>query len=231
MAGDSYAQRRRWYLRLACRDWSGTNEALGVCSRDATINRLIVDSVDHGVRQQYRDALIFIISLLRQLAASSPLLTHMPKSDKGERSIVRREHSAQNVLEARVGAKVVPPMSDPSFGRELRRNQRLPAVARRYKRESDPILTWPMLALGLDCARGNREWAYRRELAITPSNKAGFPVKTPGNFRISEPEPENLGCNWQSSRLLKAIRKRGIRRELHWKLCCSRRRPRNWQWD
>jgi hypothetical protein len=40
-------------LRLACRDWSGTNEALGVCSRDATINRLIVDSVDHGVRQQY----------------------------------------------------------------------------------------------------------------------------------------------------------------------------------
>src|SRR5262244_690979 len=38
-------------------DWlagqSGTNEALGVCSRDATANRLIVDSVDHGIRQQY----------------------------------------------------------------------------------------------------------------------------------------------------------------------------------
>src|SRR5688572_225603 len=41
-------------LRLACRDWSGTNESLGVCSRDATINRLIVDSVGHGVRQRYR---------------------------------------------------------------------------------------------------------------------------------------------------------------------------------
>src|SRR5262245_11619013 len=34
----------------------------------------------------------------------------------------------------------------------------LPAVARRDKRESDPILTWPTLALGLDCARGDRGW-------------------------------------------------------------------------
>jgi hypothetical protein len=29
--------------------------ALGVCSRDATVNRLIVDSVDPGIRQQYPD--------------------------------------------------------------------------------------------------------------------------------------------------------------------------------
>jgi hypothetical protein len=41
-------------IRLAWRDWLGTNEALGVCSRDATANRLIVDSIDHGVRQQYQ---------------------------------------------------------------------------------------------------------------------------------------------------------------------------------
>jgi hypothetical protein len=31
-----------------------TAAALGVCSHDATVNRLIVDSVDHGIRQQYQ---------------------------------------------------------------------------------------------------------------------------------------------------------------------------------
>jgi hypothetical protein len=45
-------------------------------------------------------------------------------------------------------------------------------------------------------------WTYRRERAITPNNKTGFPVKTLGNFQISVPEPENLGRNWQLSRLL-----------------------------
>jgi hypothetical protein len=42
-------------LRLACRIRSGENEALDVCSRDATANRLIVDSVDPGIRQQYQN--------------------------------------------------------------------------------------------------------------------------------------------------------------------------------
>jgi hypothetical protein len=31
----------------------GQNEALGIRPRNATANRLIVDSVDHGIRQQY----------------------------------------------------------------------------------------------------------------------------------------------------------------------------------
>ena len=31
--------------------WSGTNEALGIYACDATVNRLIVDSVDPGIRQ------------------------------------------------------------------------------------------------------------------------------------------------------------------------------------
>jgi hypothetical protein len=35
---------------------------------------------------------------------------------------------------------------------------RLPAVARRDKSESNPVLTWPMLAFGLACARDNRGW-------------------------------------------------------------------------
>src|SRR5262245_20144065 len=51
--GAGGSDQSRTSLGLACRDWSGTNEALGVCSRDATVNRLIVDSVDHGIRQQY----------------------------------------------------------------------------------------------------------------------------------------------------------------------------------
>lgn len=38
---------------MACRDGSGTNEALGFCLRDATLNRLIVDIIDPGIRQQY----------------------------------------------------------------------------------------------------------------------------------------------------------------------------------
>jgi hypothetical protein len=32
---------------------SRENEAIGIRSRNATANRLIVDSVDHGIRQQY----------------------------------------------------------------------------------------------------------------------------------------------------------------------------------
>jgi peroxiredoxin len=38
---------------LACRSRPGKNEALGIRARNATANRLIVDSVDHGIRQQY----------------------------------------------------------------------------------------------------------------------------------------------------------------------------------
>ena|SRR2546428_9327014 len=34
---------------------SGANEALGIYSCDATVNRLIVDSVDPGIRQQYHE--------------------------------------------------------------------------------------------------------------------------------------------------------------------------------
>ena len=41
-------------LRLACRGRSWENEALGIRPRDATANLLIVDSVDHGIRQQYQ---------------------------------------------------------------------------------------------------------------------------------------------------------------------------------
>src|SRR5262249_45997815 len=41
-------------LRLACRGRSWENEALGIRPRDATANLLTVDSVDHGIRQQYR---------------------------------------------------------------------------------------------------------------------------------------------------------------------------------
>src|SRR5262249_45424585 len=33
---------------------SGTNEALGIYTCDATVNSLIVDSVDPGIRQQYQ---------------------------------------------------------------------------------------------------------------------------------------------------------------------------------
>src|SRR5215470_4365147 len=51
--GNGGCDQSRTSLRLAWRDWSRTNESLGVCSRDATVNRLIVDSVDHGIRQQY----------------------------------------------------------------------------------------------------------------------------------------------------------------------------------
>ena len=32
----------------------GENDTLGICPRDATANRLIVDNVDHGIRQQYQ---------------------------------------------------------------------------------------------------------------------------------------------------------------------------------
>src|SRR5262245_5624567 len=51
--GNGGCDQSRTSVRLAWRDWSRTNEALGVCSRDATANRLIVDSVDHGIRHQY----------------------------------------------------------------------------------------------------------------------------------------------------------------------------------
>jgi hypothetical protein len=33
--------------------------------------------------------------------------------------------------------------------------KRILALARRDKSESNPILTWPMLALGLDCANAH----------------------------------------------------------------------------
>jgi hypothetical protein len=39
---------------LACRSRPGKNEALGIRARNAAANRLIVDSVDHGIRQQYQ---------------------------------------------------------------------------------------------------------------------------------------------------------------------------------
>ena len=40
---------------MACRSRLGKNEALGIRARNATANRLIVDSVDQGIRQQYRE--------------------------------------------------------------------------------------------------------------------------------------------------------------------------------
>jgi hypothetical protein len=40
-------------LRLACRNRSGKNEAVGICSRDAVVSRLTVDRVDFGIRHQY----------------------------------------------------------------------------------------------------------------------------------------------------------------------------------
>src|SRR5262245_4811991 len=57
MEGDGGCNQSRTSLRLACRDRSGENEALGVCTRDATANRLIADSVDPGIRQQYQRGL------------------------------------------------------------------------------------------------------------------------------------------------------------------------------
>src|SRR5215475_14655370 len=69
--GDGGCDQSRTSVRLVWRDWSGTNEALGVCSRDAAANRLIVDSVDHGIRQQY----LVSVNLLREIALANRRLT------------------------------------------------------------------------------------------------------------------------------------------------------------
>src|SRR5262249_22234795 len=67
---------------LACWSWPRKNETLPVCSRDATINRLIVDSVDHGVRQQYPACPSLTLTLGRRGPILLPLLhSHLHQSE------------------------------------------------------------------------------------------------------------------------------------------------------
>src|SRR5262245_7904690 len=51
--GNGGSDQSRTSLRLAWRDWSRTNEALSIYACDATVNRLIIDTVGDGIRQQY----------------------------------------------------------------------------------------------------------------------------------------------------------------------------------
>src|SRR5262245_31568029 len=57
--GNGGSDQSRTSVRLAWRDWSGTNEALSIYACDATVNRLIIDTVGDGIRQQYRAVWIF----------------------------------------------------------------------------------------------------------------------------------------------------------------------------
>jgi len=86
---------------------------------------------------------------------------------------------------------------------------RLPAVARRDKSESNPILTWPMLALGLDCFRVTQfRLASQRFITIPDRQQkilqSGKPVaaKITAALELSELSTIRLDKNPDNSILL-----------------------------
>src|SRR5262245_53164527 len=95
--GNGGSDQSRTSLRLAWRDWSRTNEALSIYACDATVNRLIIDTVGDGIRQQYRAVLIFIISLSKPLAESSRKIDeNMDEKPAVRRASDRRRHVCRN---------------------------------------------------------------------------------------------------------------------------------------